>query len=99
MTPEERERAEQYAGWIRSTNPTEAQIIEQYVAFAREERARAMEEAARVSCYMCREGMPLQRNGYRHNDKNGKDTVINNLCNGAVFLQRAKALREEGGQR
>lgn len=49
MTPEqpdERERAEQFAGWVRSTNPTEAQIIEQYVAFAREERARVWEEAA-----------------------------------------------------
>lgn len=41
----ERERAERFAGWVRSTNPTEAQIIEQYMIYAREERARAWEEA------------------------------------------------------
>jgi len=62
-------------------------------SFAKAQRAEALEEAALLACERCREGHPLQKNGDWHNDKDGKDTMINNLCRAAAIRARAKELR------
>ena len=59
------------------------------VAALADARRAALEEACQIVCWMCRDGYPLQKNGAWHNDKLGKDSMVNNCCMASEIRQRA----------
>lgn len=64
-------------GWV---SIKEAELLSALLAFARQERQVLWEENMKMACRLCRQGYPLQENGSWHNDKLGRDSMVNNAC-------------------
>ncbi len=64
-----------------------------FLAFASQERQAVWEENMKMACRLCRQGYPLQENGSWHNDKLGRDSMVNNACLSVGIRDQARKER------